>query len=90
MSETSVDIQLRTRQYIPEDSEPYTRRRQNFKSHIHLRCLVYSCAALNTSHRGRNIPKKKANKYNKTNHGTLVPRRKGDCHLAGPRFGGAA
>jgi hypothetical protein len=33
-SETSVDIQLRTRQYIPEDSELHTRRRENLKSHI--------------------------------------------------------
>jgi hypothetical protein len=32
-SETSVDIQLRTRQYIPEDSELYTRRRENLKSY---------------------------------------------------------
>jgi hypothetical protein len=32
-SETSVDIQLRTRQYIPEDSELHNRRRENFKSH---------------------------------------------------------
>jgi hypothetical protein len=32
-SETSVDIQLRTRQYIPEDSELHTRRRENLKSH---------------------------------------------------------
>jgi hypothetical protein len=31
--ETSVDIQLRTRQYIPEDSELHTRRRDNLKSH---------------------------------------------------------
>jgi hypothetical protein len=30
--ETSVDIQLRTRQYIPEDSELHTRR-ENLKSH---------------------------------------------------------
>jgi hypothetical protein len=37
-SETSVDFQLRTRQYIPEDSELYTRRRENLKSHIVLRC----------------------------------------------------
>jgi hypothetical protein len=28
-SETSVDIQLRTRQYTPEDSELHTRRREN-------------------------------------------------------------
>jgi hypothetical protein len=33
-SETSVDIQLRTRQYIPEDSEIHTRRRENLKSHV--------------------------------------------------------
>jgi hypothetical protein len=33
-SETSVGIQLRTRQYIPEDSELHTRRRGNLKSHI--------------------------------------------------------
>jgi hypothetical protein len=33
-SETSVHIQLITRQYIPEDSELYTRRRENLKSHI--------------------------------------------------------
>jgi hypothetical protein len=32
-SETSVDIQLRTRQYIPEDSELHTCLRENFKSH---------------------------------------------------------
>jgi hypothetical protein len=32
-SETSVDIQLRTRQYIPEDSELHTRCRENLKSH---------------------------------------------------------
>jgi hypothetical protein len=31
-SETSLDIQL-TRQYIPEDSELHTRRRENMKSH---------------------------------------------------------
>jgi hypothetical protein len=32
-SETSVDIQLRTRQYIPEDSELHIRRRENLNSH---------------------------------------------------------
>jgi hypothetical protein len=32
-SETSVDIQLITRQYIPEDSELHIRRRENLKSH---------------------------------------------------------
>jgi hypothetical protein len=31
-SETSVDIELRTQQYIPEDSELHTRRRENLKS----------------------------------------------------------
>jgi hypothetical protein len=33
-SETSFDIQLRTLQYMPEDSELHTRRRENLKSHI--------------------------------------------------------
>jgi hypothetical protein len=33
ISETSVDIDLTTRQYIPEDSELHTRRRENLKSH---------------------------------------------------------
>jgi hypothetical protein len=33
-SETSVDIQVRTRQLIPEDSELHTRRCENLKSHI--------------------------------------------------------
>jgi hypothetical protein len=32
-SETSVNIQLRIRQYISEDSELHTRRRENLKSH---------------------------------------------------------
>jgi hypothetical protein len=34
-SETSVDIQLRTWQFIPEDSELHTRFRENLKSHKH-------------------------------------------------------
>jgi hypothetical protein len=34
ISETSADIDLRTRQYIPENSELYTRRSENLKSHI--------------------------------------------------------
>jgi hypothetical protein len=34
-SETSVDIQLRTRQYIPEDSEIHTRRRESLKCHMY-------------------------------------------------------
>jgi hypothetical protein len=33
-SETSVDIQLTTRQYIPEDSELHTRRCENLKSQL--------------------------------------------------------
>jgi hypothetical protein len=32
-SETLVNIHLRTRQYIPEDSDLHTRRRENLKSH---------------------------------------------------------
>jgi hypothetical protein len=39
-SETSVDIQLRTRQYIPEDSELDTRRRENLKSQIKITSWV--------------------------------------------------
>jgi hypothetical protein len=35
----SVDVELRTRQYIPEDSELHTRRRENLKSHIFICCL---------------------------------------------------
>jgi hypothetical protein len=31
ISETSVNIQLRTRQYIPEDIEHHTRRRENLE-----------------------------------------------------------
>jgi hypothetical protein len=39
-SETSVKIQLRTRQSIREDSELHTRRRENLKSQINV-CLHY-------------------------------------------------
>jgi hypothetical protein len=46
-TETSVDIQLRTRQYIPEDSELYTRCRENLKSH----CSAYDWRA------GRSMPR---------------------------------
>jgi hypothetical protein len=41
-SETSADIQLRTRQYIPEDSELLTRRRENLKSHNVVSCILLS------------------------------------------------
>jgi hypothetical protein len=43
ISETSVDIQLKTRQYIPEDSKLHTRRRENLKTHNaeHLSFLAY-------------------------------------------------
>jgi hypothetical protein len=37
-SETSVNIYLTTRQYIPEDCKLHTRRRENLKSHIILTC----------------------------------------------------
>jgi hypothetical protein len=33
-SETSVSIYLTTRQCLPEDSKPHTRRHENLKSHI--------------------------------------------------------
>jgi hypothetical protein len=39
-SETSVNIQLRTWQYIPEDSELYTHRRENLKSHKNKNRLI--------------------------------------------------
>jgi hypothetical protein len=39
-SETSVHIQLRTRQYIPEDSELHTRRRENLKSHVSITIII--------------------------------------------------
>jgi hypothetical protein len=43
-SETSVDNYF-TRQYIPEDnSELYTRRRENLKSYI----IIYSCVCVKT------------------------------------------
>jgi hypothetical protein len=32
--ETSVNFNVSTRRYIPEDSELHTRRRENLKSHI--------------------------------------------------------
>jgi hypothetical protein len=41
-SETSVDIDLTTRQYIPEDSALHTRRRDNLKSHT-LDILLVKC-----------------------------------------------
>jgi hypothetical protein len=42
-SETSVDSQLRTRQYIPEDSELHTRRRENLKYHMYF-TLITTCS----------------------------------------------
>jgi hypothetical protein len=42
-SETSVDIQVRTRHYIPEDSELHTRRRENLKSHIDIIMICSFC-----------------------------------------------
>jgi hypothetical protein len=44
-SETSVDIQLRTRQYIPEDSKLHTRHREYLKSHMRelYICMLFLC-----------------------------------------------
>jgi hypothetical protein len=42
-SETSGDIQLKTRKYIPEDSEVHTRRRENLKSHDVTDVRVAAC-----------------------------------------------
>jgi hypothetical protein len=44
-SETSIDIQLRTLQYIPDNFELHTRRCENFKSHTAL-VLIQSTSAL--------------------------------------------
>jgi succinate dehydrogenase/fumarate reductase-like Fe-S protein len=41
-SETLVYIQLRTRQYIPEESELHTGRRENLKFHIK-ECIWCAC-----------------------------------------------
>jgi hypothetical protein len=49
-SETSVYIQLRTRQYIPEDSELHTRRRENLKSHIFDGCTVDASTVIRDRH----------------------------------------
>jgi hypothetical protein len=46
-SQTLVDIQLRTLQYIPEDSELHIRRRKNFKSRI-LYCSLRAHIVHNT------------------------------------------
>jgi hypothetical protein len=46
-SKTSVDIQLRTWQYIPEDSELHTRCRENLKSHT--RDIMFSWKYTNDS-----------------------------------------
>jgi hypothetical protein len=40
-SETTVDIQIRTGQHIPEDSELHTRLRENLKSLISLVFLLF-------------------------------------------------
>jgi hypothetical protein len=46
-SETSVDIQLRTWQYIPKDSELHTRRRENLKSHtVRAIYLLITCCTV--------------------------------------------
>jgi hypothetical protein len=39
-SKTSVDIQLRTWQYIPKDSELHIRRRENLKSHMEIMIFI--------------------------------------------------
>jgi hypothetical protein len=43
-SETSVDIDFRTRRYIPEDSELHIRRRENLKSHHYVLLTMYMWA----------------------------------------------
>jgi hypothetical protein len=41
-SETLVNIYLTTRKYISEDSKLHTRRRENLKSHIVVRVLIFT------------------------------------------------
>jgi hypothetical protein len=48
-SETSIDMHLRTRQYIPEDSELHTRHRENLKSHMMLIMLMGQKASVITN-----------------------------------------
>jgi hypothetical protein len=56
-SETSVDIQLRTRQYVPEDSELHTRRRENLKSHTDLAlAVVYIDSEIDSQESHRQTP----------------------------------
>jgi hypothetical protein len=43
ISETSIDIQLKTRQYIPEDSELHTRRSENLKSDMYCNFSISVC-----------------------------------------------
>jgi hypothetical protein len=40
-SQIDVDIDLTTRQYIPEDSEFHTSRCENLKSHIYPVCCMW-------------------------------------------------
>jgi hypothetical protein len=57
-SETSVGIQLRTWQYIPEDSELHTRRRENLKSHSVKRYVLSSVSPPPPQQRSINIDNK--------------------------------
>jgi hypothetical protein len=62
-SETSVDIQLRKWQYIPEDSELYTSRRENLKSHL-LRLLWTSDKAVERAFTRHTTPQHRDTKTN--------------------------
>jgi hypothetical protein len=48
-SETSVGIQLRKQQYIPEESELHTCRRENLKSHIQKNMFICSYITIKAS-----------------------------------------
>jgi hypothetical protein len=46
-SETSVNFNVTTQHYIPEDSKVHTCRRKNLKCHMNMKSLlIYSCTAI--------------------------------------------
>jgi hypothetical protein len=49
-SETSVNIYLSTRQYIPEDSKLHTRRRENLKADTVRRLFRETCNMVSFLH----------------------------------------
>jgi hypothetical protein len=46
-----VDIEFRTRQYIPEDFELHTHRRENLKSHLFKIVCTFKSTFISTVHK---------------------------------------